>query len=139
MRNQIPGGGFIDTYRSQWDENPDLDWLGITSATGMTDNSEAPVECLIYYPQVFYGYWIPFDPDALPEYREDRNVDLPRYEQEATPIFLPQTVDAPRIRAGYPLGEIGDQYRRCIVESEAREAGYYFVEHPTGNYCEKIR
>ena len=43
------------------------------------------------------------------------------------------------VRAGYPLGKTGEQYHRCSGESEAEEAGYYFVAHPTGAYCEKIR
>ena len=105
----------------------------------MSDISSGPVECLLYYPQVFYGYWVPFDPDAVPDYGEEREWDLPEYEPSTTPIFLPETVDAPRVRAGYPLGRMGEEYHRCSGESEAEEAGYYFVDHPTGTYCERIR
>ena len=93
----------------------------------------------LYYPQVFYGYWVSVDPDAEPDYGDEREWDLPKYEPSTTPIFLPKTVDARRVRAGYPLGKTGDQYYRCSGESEAEEAGYYFVDHPTGAYCEKIR
>ena len=114
-------------------------WLGIVSAVGMSDNSSGPVECLLYYPQVFYGYWVTFDPDAVPDYGEEREWDLPEYEPSTTPIFLPETVDARRVRAGYPLGRMGEEYHRCSGENEAEEAGYYFVEHPTGAYCEKIQ
>ena len=126
-------------YRREWDSTANLEWLGIVSAAGMSDNSSAPVECLFYYPQVFYGYWVPFDPDALPDYGEDGEWDLPEYEPSTMPIFLPEAVDAQRVRVGYPLGMIGERYYLCNTESEAEEAGYYFVDHPTGAYCEKIR
>ena len=71
--------------------------------------------------------------------REQREWDLPKYEPSTMPIFLPETVDTRRVRAGYPLGKTGERYHRCSGQSEAEEAGYYFVDHPTGAYCERIR
>ena len=115
-----------------------LEWLGILAAAGMTDNSSDLRECHFFYPQIFYGYWVPFDPDAAPDYRDDRETDPVEYNPSTMPILLPETVDFPRIRAGYPLGMIGEQYHRRSGESEAKEAGYYFVDHPRGSYCEKI-
>ncbi len=82
---------------------------------------------------------MPFDPDAVPDYGDERETDLVEYDPLTMPIFLPEAVDAPRVRAGYPLGIVGEEYYRCSGESEAEEAGYYFVDHPTGAYCERIR
>ena len=135
----VPDEDFMADYRRELDSRADLEWLGIVSAAGMSDNSSPPVECLLYYPQVFYGYWVPFDPDAMPDYGEEGEWDLPKYEPSTMPIFLPETVDARRVRAGYPLGKTGERYHRCSGQSEAEEAGYYFVDHPTGAYCERIR
>ena len=126
-------------YRRGWDSRADLEWLGIISAAGMSDNSSGPVECHRYYPQVFYGYWVPFDPDDVPGYGDDRETDLVKYDPSAMPVFLPQSVGAPRVRAGYPLGKMGERYHLCSGESEAEAAGYYYVDHPTGAYCERIR
>lgn len=137
--DRVPDEGFMAEYRREWDSTANLEWLGIVAAAGMSDNSSAPVECLLYYPQVFYGYWIPLDPDETPDYGEDEEWDPPEYDPSTMPIFLPETVDAQRVRMGYPLGKIGERYHLCNTESEAEEAGYYFVDHPTGAYCEKIR
>ena len=126
-------------YRREWHSRADLEWLSIVSAAGMSSNSSGPVECHRYYPQVFYGYWVLFDPDAVPDYGDERETDLVEYDPLTMPIFLPEAVDAPRVRAGYPLGIVGEEYYRCSGESEAEEAGYYFVDHPTGAYCERIR
>ena len=139
MQDRIPDEDFLAEYRRDTGGELDLNWLGILAAAGMTDNSSGPVECHLFYPQVFYGYWVPFDPDDAPDYGGERETDLVEYAAATMPVFLPQSVDAPRVRAGYPLGKIGEGYYRCSGESEAEEAGYYFVEHPTGAYCERIR
>ena len=137
--DRVPDEDFMADYRRGWDSRADLEWLGIISAAGMSDNSSGPVECHRYYPQVFYGYWVPFDPDDVPGYGDDRETDLVKYDPSAMPVFLPQSVGAPRVRAGYPLGKMGERYHLCSGESEAEEAGYYYVDHPTGAYCERIR
>ena len=90
-------------------------------------------------PPGFPRYWVPFDPDAMPDYGEEREWDLSEYEPSTTPIFLPETVDARRVRTGYPSGRMVEEYHRCSGESEAEEARNYFVEHPTEAYCEKIQ
>ena len=81
-------------------------------------------------PQVFYGYWVPVDPDDVPDYGEDRETGLVEYESATMPVFLPQSVDALRVRAGYPLGKIGEEYYRCSGESEGGDAGPHL---PGGN------
>ena len=138
MGDRVPDEDFMADYRREWDRELNPAWLGILAAAGMTDNSSDLRECHFFYPQVFYGYWIPFDPDAMPDYRDAREADPVEYNPSAMPILLPETVDFPRVRAGHPLGMIGEQYHRCSGESEAKEAGYYFVDHPRGSYCEKI-
>ena len=141
MGGRIPDEDFEDfmaDYRREWSGKVNLEWLGILAAAGMTDNSSDLRECHFFYPQIFYGYWVPFDPDAAPDYRDDRETDPVEYNPSTMPILLPETVDFPRVRVGYPLGMIGEQYHRCSGESEAKEAGYYFVDHPRGSYCEKI-
>ena len=139
MGDRIPNEDFLDDYRRERDGEVDLEWLGIISAAGMSDNSPDLRECHFFYPQVFYGYWVPFDPDAVPDYGEDRKLDLVEYESSTMPLFLPETVDDRRVRAGYPLGMTGDRYYLCSGQSEAEEAGYYYVDHPTGAYCERMR
>ena len=137
--SQVPNENFMADYQREWDSRMNLDWLGIVSAAGMSDKSSGHMECLLYYPQAFYGYWVPFDTDSAPDHGEKTEENLPEYDHSTTPIFLPETIGAKRVRAGYPLGKTGEQYHRCSGESEAKEAGYYFVDHPTGAYCEKIR
>ena len=139
MRDRVPDEDLMADYRREWDREVNPAWLGILSVAGMTDNSSDLRECHFFYPQVFYGYWIPFDPDAVPGDGDDQETGLVEYNPSTMPILLPETVDSPRVRAGYPLGMIGEQYHRCSGESEAEEAGYYFVDHPTGAYCEKIQ
>ena len=139
MGDRVPDQDFMADYRREWDHRPDLKWLGIISTAGMSDNSSDLTPCHLYQPQVFYGYWVPFDPDLVPDYGEERELELPKYEPSTTPIFLPKTVDARRVGAGYPLGMSGDRYHRCSSGSEAEEAGYYYVDHPAGDYCERIR
>ena len=139
MQDRVPDADFLVDYRRELDGEVDLEWLGILAAAGMSDNSSGPVECLLYYPQVFYGYWVPVDPGDVPDHGDDRETDLVEYDSSTMPILLPESVDAPQVRAGYPLGRIGEEYHRCSGESEAEQAGYYFVDHPTGAYCERIR
>ena len=114
-------------------------WTGWGSfhASGLSDNSSGLLECHLYHPQVFYGYWIPFDPDLMPGYGEEGEMEPARYDPSTMPILLPGSVGGERIRAGYPLGKRGDRYHLCRGESEAEEAGYYYVDHPKGDYCER--
>ena len=139
MQGHIPDENFLADYRRERDGEVDLEWLGILAAAGMTDNSLDLRECHYFYPQVFYGYWVPVDPGTPPDHGDERETDLVEYDPSTMPILLPETVDVPRVRAGFPLGMVGEQYHRCSGESEAEAAGYYFVDHPTGAYCERIR
>ena len=72
MQDRVPDEDFLADYRRERDGEVDLDWLGILAASGMSDNSSGPMECLLYYPQVFYGYWVPFDPDFVPDPGDER-------------------------------------------------------------------
>ena len=136
----IPNKDVLASYQSETDAELDLNWLGILTATGMSDNSLPNMTaCHFFYPQVFYGYWVPSEPRNMLENGDEREMDLIKYDPSTTPIFLPKTVDAQRVREGYPLGKTGDWYYRCSTGSETEEAGYYFVDHPTGAYCERIR
>ena len=139
MQGHIPDENFLADYRRERDGEVDLEWLGILAAAGMTDNSLDLRECHYFYPQVFYGYWVPVDPGTPPDHGDGRETDLVEYDPSTMPILLPETVDVPRVGAGFPLGMVGEQYHRCSGESEAEAAGYYFVDHPTGAYCERIR
>ena len=137
--DHIPNEDFVSDYTQEWESRPDLDWLGIVSSAGLSDNSSGLLECHLYHPQVFYGYWIPFDPDRVPDYGEEGEMEPAKFDPSTMPIFLPRTVDEDRVRAGYPLGKRGNRYHLCRGESEAEEAGYYYVDHPTGAYCERIQ
>ena len=76
-------------------------------------------------------------PDDQPVRREIKQ-DLDEYDGSTMPLHLPETVSASRVRAGYPLGKIGDKHHTCRGDTEAKRAGYYHVDHPTGVYCERI-
>ena len=122
----------------------DPEWLGILRAAGMNSSSSpdlswpAVTMCHRYYPQVFYGYWIPMDPEKNPGSDQKQEANLPRYEELTTPLYLPKDVTAERVKAGYPLGQSDGQYYTCLASSNTEKAGYYYVDHPAGEYCEKI-
>ena len=68
--------------------------------------------------------------------RQFEELELPRYEGGTTPIYLPRSVSANKIRAGYPLGKTAERYHLCHNGSETEAVGYYYVGHPAGDYCE---
>ena len=117
----------------------DPEWLGILKAAGMNSSSSSDLRmCHNYYPQVFYGYWIPMDPEKNPSSDQEQEANLPRYEELTTPLYLPRDVTAERVKAGYPLGQSDGQYYTCLASSKTEKIGYYYVDHPAGEYCEKI-
>ncbi|MXZ90538.1 MAG: hypothetical protein F4W95_10450 [Chloroflexi bacterium] len=128
--------GLID-YVREYDERLDLEWLGIVRAAGLSEGSTDIAACHYYYPQLFYGYWVPFDPGQMPDSNQYDELEMPRYEGATTPIFLPRIVSAERIRAGYPLGKTAERYHLCENYSETQAVGYYYVDHPAGDYCER--
>ncbi len=128
--------GLVD-YAREYEETLDLEWLGIVRAAGLSEGSTDIQACHYYYPQLFYGYWIPFDPDRMPDSDQYEELELPRYEGGTTPIYLPKVVTAAKIRAGYPLGKTAERYHLCQNSSETEEVGYYYVDHPAGDYCER--
>ena len=136
MDNVIPTEDVMADYRRETDETLNLEWLGIVRSAGLSEGSSNLQSCHYYYPQVFYGYWVPFDPDQMPDTGQTDELDLPRYEGARTPIFLPKSVTADEIRAGYPLGKTAERYHLCHNSSDTEEVGYYYVDHPAGDYCE---
>lgn len=128
--------GLID-YAREYDETLSLEWLGIVREAGLSEGSTDIQACHYYYPQLFYGYWVPFDPDQMPDTDQHEELALPKYEGSTTPVFLPKIVSAERIRAGYPLGKTAERYHLCENWNETEEVGYYYVDHPAGDYCER--
>ena len=130
----------LDHYQRETQTRLDLEWLGILGAAGMNSSSSSSGlrMCHNYYPQVFYGYWIPMDPEKNPDSDRKQEINLPRYEELTTPLYLPKAVTAERVRAGYPLGQSDGQYYTCLASSDTEKIGYYYVDHPAGEYCEKI-
>ena len=129
----------LDRYQRENQTRLDPEWLGILRAAGMTSNNSSGLRmCHRYYPQVFYGYWIPMDPEKNPDSDQKQEINLPRYEELTTPLYLPKAVTAERVRAGYPLGQSYGQYYTCRAGSDTEKIGYYYVDHPAGEYCEKI-
>ena len=133
----IPTEDRLVDYLRDNEGSLDLEWLGIVRLAGLSEGSTDLMACHYYYPQLFYGYWVPFDPDQMPDTRQFEELELPRYEGATTPIYLPRTVSANKIRAGYPLGKTADRYHLCHNSSDTEAAGYYYVDHPAGNYCER--
>ena len=128
--------GLLD-YRREYDAALDLEWLGIVSAAGLSESSTDLQACHYYHPQLFYGYWIPLDPDRVPDTEQYDERELPRFEGSTTPVYLPKSVSAAKIRAGYPLGKTSERYYLCQNSSETEDVGYYYVNHPAGDYCER--
>ena len=129
----------LDRYQRENQTRLDPEWLGILKAAGMNSSSSSDLRmCHNYYPQVFYGYWIPMDPEKNPGSDQKQEANLPRYEELTTPLYLPKAVTAERVRAGYPLGQSDGQYYTCLASNDTEKIGYYYVDHPAGEYCEKI-
>ena len=128
----------IENYEQETDERLNLEWLGILVAADMAGNSSGVRECHYYYPQVFHGYWVPFDPDQMRNRNQEQEIDLPEYGTSTTPLYLPKTVTAERVKPGYPLGLDSERYHLCRASSETEEVGYHYVDHPAGDYCERI-
>lgn len=123
--------------------------LGI-SAGAISGGTES---CRLYYPQLFYGHWIPIEESDLDYRRHMVPADM-RTSQPApgehetprigstndTPIYLPDTVTDSRVLPGYPIGKGSDEeYRICREGSDTEAAGYQYVAHPDGHYCEPSR
>ena len=137
--NWMPKQEDLDDYQRENQTRLDLEWLSIMGAAGMDSSSSSDLRiCHHYYPQVFYGYWIPIDPEENPDSDQKQEVDLPRYEELTTPLYLPEAVTAERVRAGYPLGQSDEQYYTCQASRDTEKIGYYYVDHPAGDYCERI-
>ena len=136
-QDRIPTEDGLDDYRRKYEETLNLGWLGIVSAAGLSARGSTDVQaCHYYYPQLFYGYWVPFDPFPMPSASQYDEMELPRFEGATTPLYLPKSVTAEKIRVGYPLGKTTAQYHLCQDSSETEEVGYYYVDHPAGDYCE---
>ena len=119
------------------------------SAGAIIDESRG---CRLYYPQLFYGYWIPID-ESDPDYQRfivpaDMRTRLPTPGEhetpsigsiDETPIYLPDTANQPRILENYPIGKGSDgKYRICQGASDTEAAGYQYIPHPGNRYCEPI-
>ena len=134
----IPTEEALDDYRNEMDTQLNLEWLGILTAADLEGDSSDIRYCHYYYPQVFFGYWVPFDPDQMRNRNQEQEIDLLEYGTSATPLYLPKTVTAERVKPGYPLGLDSERYHLCRASSETEEVGYHYVDHPAGDYCEKI-
>ena len=108
-----------------------LEWLGIVKTTNKIE------ACAKYYPQLFYGYWIPFDPDQAAKVKQHNVQDLPEFNETTTPIYLPKSVTVEKVPPGYPLGRTSERYYLCVADRSTTKVGYYYVEHPAGDYCER--
>ena len=95
MQERIPDENFLADYRRERDGEVDLEWLGILAAAGMTDNSSDLRECHYFYPQVFYGYWVPVDPGTLPDNGDERETDLVEYDPSTCPFSCPKPSMSP--------------------------------------------
>ena len=115
-------------------------------------NSES-IRCRLYYPQLFYGHWIPIE-ESDEDYRNlmvpaDMEAQLPPPGEhgvlhigdiDETPVYLPDTVTRNHVLPGYPIGKGNDEeYRICREGSDTETAGYQYVPHPSGHYCEPDR
>ena len=134
--DSIPTTDELANYKRKTKETLNLEWLGIVKAAGLSGVSSDLRECHYYYPQLFYGYWVPFSLDQMLGRTQSKELELPRYNRATTPKYLPKSVTAKTIRAGYPLGKTAEHYHLCQNNSVTEEVGYYYVSHPAGDYCE---
>ena len=136
FERRIPTETFLAEYRQATDTQLDLEWLGILVAAGLSSESSGLGACHYYYPQVFYGYWVPFDTHLAAGQQQD--IDLLGYAADTHPLYLPESVTAEQVRVGYPLGLVDERYHLCLDNSQMEQIGYYYVAHPAGDYCERI-
>ena len=114
---------------------------------------EADRSCRLYYPQLFHGYWIPIE-ESDKDYRNlmvpaNMEAQLPPPEEygrlhigsiDDTPIHLSDTVTHDRVLRGYPIDKGSNgRYRICREDADTETAGYQYVPHPDGHYCEPSR
>ena len=111
--------------------------MGIVSAAGLSKGSSDLRACHHYYPQLFYGYWAPIATEDIPRDNNSVKPDLPQYREDTTPLYLPKSVNAKTVKDDYPLGKTAERYHLCSNSSETEDIGYYYVQHPKGNYCEQ--
>ena len=135
-KDWIPSEDGLEDYKRETEETLNLEWMGILEAAGLNKDSSDLLDCHRYYPQLFYGYWIPFNPAPTPRRSQLEEPDLPRYEGAATPLYLPKSVTLKTVKPGYPLGGTAERYHLCNGGSQTEEVDYYYVEHPAGDYCE---
>ena len=133
---------YAATYENKYGATLDIEWLSIIRWAGLKDHSDSwgepcPVACHQYYPQLFYGYWIPLEREEAPAYSNQDDAELPRYDDASTPLYLPEKVEATRIKLGYPIGMTTEGYWTCEYQGELNDIGYYYVKHPASDYCEK--
>lgn len=117
-----------------------------------TGGDSESISCRLYYPQLFYGYWIPIEEDD-PDYRHhmvsaDMRARLPAPGEDGTlhignindtPIYLPDTVTHSHVLPGYPIGKNDNgEYLVCQQGYGTEDAGYQYVPHPSGHYCDPI-
>ena len=131
----IPSEDGLEDYKRETDETLNLEWMGILEAAGLNEDSSDLLACHRYYPQLFYGYWIPFSPTSTPHRSQSDEPDLLHYEEARTPLYLPKSVTSKTVRPGYPLGK-ADRYHLCQNSGQTEEVDYYYVDHPAGDYCE---
>ncbi len=122
---------------------PDPEWAGIILSAGLSDNGQDALDiCRAYYPQLFYGRWIPYDEQYSSSYQATNSSreETIRHDPETMPIYLPRKTSQQIVMEGYPIGESRETYLFCqsYSSSELERAGYYYVQHPKGNYCEKF-
>ena len=145
-RYDVPDQKEIKEYNEENDISLDLEWLGIINAAGIGNDYN---DCALFYPQLFFGYWIPFEPESSSNSSRDDEPEPPKYDAATMPLYLPKSVRDERVPQGYPLGRAESRYDeaeygyytcRDFLENtqDAEKVGYYYVRHPTGDYCERI-
>ena len=132
----LPTDEKLNLYRG-YGLGVDLEWVEIVKAAGLSGESGGA--CARYYPQLFYGRWIPFDPDQAGKVKQHNVQKLPDFNETNTPIYLPKSVTAEKIPLGYPLGQTSKGYLLCVNHTSTQQVGYYYVNHPAGGYCELER
>ena len=131
---------FAREYAREHGESPNPEWAGIVRAAALDGSGGGSIKaCLQYYPQVFYGYWIPHD-EPRDGNQSQEEPQYPWYDLSQSPLYLPKSAQKGKIPAGYPLGMTSNIYFLCVKQNRDDDVHeyfrYHYVEHPTGNYCE---
>ena len=64
--SNIPTNEQVATLKAKYDQDYSVEWTNLVGAT-LGHNSYRVEECQKYFPQLFYGYWIPFaEPSSKP-------------------------------------------------------------------------